>query len=184
MSNKRQERRLTGRLDDHRAAVREFIAAASALDARQWMIPRGEGKWTPAQETKHVVLAYDAFLRELRGGQGLAIRRTGLRRLIARAIGLSSILWLKRIPVAARSPREAMPAWEVTPAPELLALLQTRTAEFEATFEGIARTEPGRRLTHHLFGPLSLDQAIRLASVHTRHHAAFLSRQAVNGASR
>src|SRR5216110_3203523 len=120
MFAQRRKQRLDALVADHGLAMRTFIDRAHALDASQWLEPRAEGKWTPAQETKHVLLSYDEFMRQL------------------------------------------------------LAALRLRAQEFDAAFARTWREEPRRRMSHYLFGKLSLDQAIRLVSVHTRHHAAFL----------
>lgn len=170
----RRERRLERLMQAHALVVREFVGRAAALDARRWRTPRGEGKWTPAQETQHILLTYLEFLRQLRERTPMRRRGNAPRRLLSRAIGLTSILWFKRIPVAVRAPREVRPEEVNTAAPELLATLTQRVGEFEAAFATAWRTEHGRRLSHHLFGTLTLDQGLRLVTVHTRHHAAFL----------
>ena len=174
MSAARGEARLEALLRDHRAAVREYVERASAVEIGRWLVPRAEGKWTPAQETRHLILAYEAFCRDLSGGAKMALRGTAARRLVWRLLGLTSILWRKRIPVAARAPREARPEWEPTPCAQLLPQLQRCATEFDELFTRVWRTEPKRRVTHPFFGTLTLDHAIRLSSVHTRHHAAFL----------
>lgn len=174
MQPSRRERQLERRLKDHRAAVREFLDRAHALNDTQWLTPRAEGKWTPAQETRHIILAYESFRRELEGGTSMRLRGNPWKRRVWRWIGLTSILWRKRIPVAVKAPREARPEWESTPSTELLPQLLRRAEEFDAAFADKWRTEPGKRVTHYMFGSLSLDQAIQLVSVHTRHHAAFL----------
>ena len=174
MIEQRRQRRLDALVADHGLAVREFIDRASALDATRWLTPRAEGKWTPAQETKHVLLAYDEFIRQLREATSMRRRGNALRRAISRVIGLTSILWLKRIPVAVNAPREVRPDWVDTPSAELLEALQLRSQEFDTAFVRTWHAEPRRRMSHYLFGALSLDQGIRLVSVHTRHHAAFL----------
>jgi hypothetical protein len=168
------QRRLDRLIADHDAAVREFVDRASALDARRWLTPRAAGKWTPAQETTHVMLAYDEFTRQLRETRPMRLHRSRLRRALARLVGLTSILWFKRIPVAVNAPREARPEWVETGADELLPQLRGRTNEFETTFARVWREEPRRRMSHYLFGPLTLEQGITLVTVHTRHHAAFL----------
>src|SRR6185503_12925762 len=97
-----------------------------------------------------------------------------VRQIVSRLIGLTSILWFKRIPVAVRAPRAVRPDMVTTNAAELLATLRERTEAFEAAFDQRWRTDPRRRMSHPLFGALSLDQGIRFVTVHTRHHAAFL----------
>src|SRR4051812_42413091 len=88
-------------ISDHHAAVAEFFDRANAVAPSRWSVPRGPGKWTPAQEVKHVVLAYDAFIRDLRDGIPMRLVGSAWKRIIWRAIGLTYILRFKRIPVAA-----------------------------------------------------------------------------------
>jgi hypothetical protein len=174
MTDDRHERRLAALVREHQAALCEFCERAESIDEPRWLVPRAEGKWTPAQETRHLILAYEAFCRDLNGEAPLRLRGNPLRRALWRLIGLTSILWRKRIPVAVRAPREARPDWETTPRDPLVAQLRQRGGEFDTMLARIWRSEPRRRLTHPLFGAISLDQAIRLCAVHTRHHAAFL----------
>jgi hypothetical protein len=174
MFRRHTERRLETLLTDHVGAVAEFVERAKTLSNAQWLTPRAHGKWTPAQETKHVILAYDAFLRQLTEGTPMRLRGNALKRRIWRLIGLTSILWRKRIPVAVNAPREVRPDVITSGPDELLPDLRRRAEEFDVAFAHAWRNEPRRRMTHYMFGTLSLDQGIRLVSVHTRHHAAFL----------
>jgi hypothetical protein len=166
--------RLTRLLEEHRAAVREYMDRAGAIDDVRWFTPRAEGKWTPAQETRHVILVYEALHRELSGGVALRLLGSPWRRRIWRVLALPSILWRRRIPRAARAPRELRPPEEAARAGELLPVLQERSESFDRTFVQAWTSTPGKRLTHPYFGTLSLEQSIRLLTVHTRHHAAFL----------
>ena len=118
--------RLQHRLADHRAAVAEFIARAEAVPAQGWLVPRAEGKWTPAQEARHLVLTYEAFVKDLRTGEHMQLRGTPWRRRLWKLIGLPSIIWRKRIPRAVRAPREARPDWETAGAATLLPELRRR----------------------------------------------------------
>lgn len=161
-------------LTDHRAAVAEFLARAQAIQSDRWLVPRAEGKWTPAEETRHLVLTYRAFIADLRGEGTLRLKGTPLLRRIWRLIALPIILYRRRIPRAVRAPREVRPEGEVGERGALLEELQSAVADFERVFEETCRMRPGQRLTHPFFGELSMRQAIVLAAVHTRHHAAFL----------
>jgi hypothetical protein len=173
MSN-RTEGRLRALLLDHDLAVQTFVGRANAIDATRWLAPRAEGKWTPAQETQHVLLAYEAFTRQLTDDVTMRRRTNAVRTLIARMIGLTSILWFKRIPMAVKAPREVRPEWIDAPAAELVPQLRQQVERFVSAFGHSWRSNPRQRMTHYLFGRLSLDQGIRLVTVHTRHHAAFL----------
>lgn len=166
--------RLDRYLADHRASVREFVERASAVPAERWQVPRGEGKWTPAQEARHLVLTYEALMRDLRREERMRLKGTPLRRMIWKAIGLSWIIWLKRIPRAVRAPRELRPESESAGAAELLPAFLRNTQEFEVMFARQWSEEPDQRLTHPFFGAITLDETIQLLAVHNRHHAAFL----------
>jgi uncharacterized damage-inducible protein DinB len=169
-----QARRLDALLQDHRRAVEEFLRRAEAVDAQRWLTPRAQGKWTPAEETQHIILSYREFLRQLRESTPVRLRLTGPRRIIARLIGLTSILWFRRIPMAVKAPREVRPEPVTTPAGELLATLRQHTDDFHTNFAVAWRSEPQRPMSHPFFGAISLDQGIRFVTVHTRHHANFL----------
>jgi hypothetical protein len=173
----RREKLLAERLEDHRAAVREFVERATRVGEVGWLRPRADGKWTPAQETKHVILSYDVLLNQLNGGAPMRVRTKPLRRLLARIIGLGSILYRKRIPVAVNAARELRPEWEAAPASVLVVQLGERAARFEALLADRWYAAPDTRLTHYIFGQLTLDQSVQVMSVHTRHHAGFLPRQ-------
>lgn len=163
-------------ISDHHAAVAEFFERANAVAPSRWDVPRGPGKWTPGQEVKHVTLAYEALTRDLRDGVPMRLIGNWWKRIIWRAIGLTSILHFKRIPAAARAPRESRPSEDSGSARELLDVLRARVDEFERVYRETWRAAPNRRVTHPYFGAVSLRQSITMVSVHTRHHAAFLQR--------
>jgi hypothetical protein len=161
-------------LDDHAASVREFVAKADRIDEARWLMPRAEGKWTPAQEARHLILAYDVLLRDARGTGRMQLRGNWLLRRIWRTIGLTSILRRKKIPVAVRAPREARPEWESGSAAELVPLFRARAEELQSVISGLQKNEPRRTFTHPFFGQIAIDQTLTFLAVHNRHHAAFL----------
>jgi uncharacterized damage-inducible protein DinB len=167
-------RRLEVLLADHREAVDEFFHRAAQVTSARWTMPRKDGKWTPAEEVKHVVLAYEAFIRDLEGGPPMKLVRTKAWRLMARVVGLGSILWLRRIPRGARAPRETRPAEVPLDQQALVNEFREQTTRFEHIFLATWDREPARCVTHPYFGSLNLTQALRMATVHTRHHAAVL----------
>lgn len=170
----RGDNRLVSLRAAHERAVREFVERAEAVGDSRWLVPRAEGKWTPAQEVRHLILTYTEFLRQLTERTPIRLRGTPVRRLVWRGIGLTSILWFRRIPVAVKAPREVRPEPEGRPASQLIPEMQTKVETFHAEFERAWRSRPRPRLAHPLFGGVSLDQGIRFLTVHTRHHAAFL----------
>jgi hypothetical protein len=165
---------LDGLLREHRDAVAHFLARANAVPGDRWLQPRAEGKWTPAEETRHIIMSYQAIVADLRGESRMEPRTRGLKRLIWRAIGLTSILYRRRIPRPVRAPREVRPPEERGSREELLAELQRAVALFEEVFTATWNDAPRRTLAHPFFGAINLRQAMTVAVVHTRHHAAFL----------
>jgi len=161
-------------LDDHAASIREFAAKAERVDASRWLVPRAEGKWTPAQEARHLILAYDALLRDGHGTGKMQLKGNPLKRRVWRLIGLTSILWRRKIPAAVRAPREARPEWEAGSAAELLPTLRARAAELAETITRLQKDEPGRTFTHPYFGEIAIEHTLTFLAVHNRHHAAFL----------
>jgi hypothetical protein len=163
---------------DHRLAVEELFERANAVAESRWDVPRAAGKWMPGQEVKHLSLAYEVFTRDLREGVPMRLIGTPWKRIIWRAIGLTSILYFDHIP-AARAPRESRPTEGSGSRSDLLAELRLRVVTFESAYVDAWHQRPRQRVTHPYFGTLSLSQAMKLIAVHTRHHAAFLQRSAV-----
>jgi hypothetical protein len=161
-------------LASHREAVDEFFTRAAQVTSARWDLPRAEGKWSPAQEVKHIVLSYEAFTADLRGTAKMKLIGTPWKRVLWRAVGLTSILWLKKLPKGARAPREARPPEGPFNQDVLLADLRARTDAFETAFREAWANTRSRRVTHPYFGGLSLEDAIEMCRVHTRHHAAVL----------
>lgn len=161
-------------LKAHRAAVAEFEARASGVSVDRWLTPRAEGKWTPAEETRHLILTYQAFTANLRGERTMRLKGSPLLRRVWRLFGLTWILWRGRIPRAVRAPREVRPEGETGERDALLAAFEAEVAGFEAAYTACWHSRPGATVTHPFFGELNLRHALHLAGVHTRHHAAFL----------
>ena len=80
-------------ISDSREAVGAFLATAEAVPASAWARPAAPGKWSAAQVTEHVALAYElsrAVLRKTYTGWGLPrllrpiVRTVFLRRVLRR----------------------------------------------------------------------------------------------------
>ena len=157
----------------HAAAADDFVARAAAVAPEQWREPAAPGKWSPAQETQHLVLVYEALLRELRGGRGMRLQLRGWHRMLLRWAVKPRILRTGRFPTA-RAPREIRPSERTPDQAPAVARLGRHAAEFAAAIERTRAATPGRRLTHPFFGWLSLEESVRFCEVHIRHHAARL----------
>lgn len=167
-------RDLAGLLADHDVAVKEFLGRAAAVPSDRWHAPRAEGKWSPAQETRHVVLAFEAYLRDLRGDGALRVKGRWWQRRLWRWLVLPRLLdghWPSR---KVRAPREIRPEERPGDKAPLLAELRLRAEAFESTVLTTQRVDPRRRVTHPFFDRIDLATLIRLSAAHTRHHARFL----------
>lgn len=169
-----RDERLAQLAREHRDAVEFFMTRARAVTDAQWHTPRAEGKWTPAQEARHLVLSYQAFIGDLRDEKRMALKGKPWQRRLWRLVGLTAIVHARRIPRAVRAPREVQPPHEATPRDLLLQELTSEIQSFERTFATTWRERPTKSLTHPFFGHLSLEQAMHVCCVHTRHHAHFL----------
>jgi hypothetical protein len=163
-------------LTEHRAVVEEFARRAAAVAPEQWDVPRAAGKWSPAQQVKHVASAYELFVHELRGGQPARALGSPMQRRISRGVAKPLVFATGRLPGGVKAPREVRPPEHPGTAEELLAELETRVGEFETVVrEAAGRADQERvHVTHPYFGELSLVDGVRFCGIHTRHHARFL----------
>ncbi len=166
---------LEGLLRDNRLAVDEVVRLADSINKREWTTPIAEGKWSRAQHIQHVSLAYEALVRDVRDNSHARLIGTPAKRFAWRLLGLTQVLWLKQLPRGATSPREIRPPDASPVRAALLAELRERLATFEQVMRTAWSRDAGHRVMHPYFGPITLRQAIVLAAVHTRHHAAALT---------
>lgn len=157
----------------YRAAVREFIGRADAIDAGRWEQPRAAGKWTPAQEAEHIGLAYGVIVSEFEKGQGFKVIMFGWKRWLIRLLILPRIL-RGHFPIAARAPREVRPAVPTKSQAELLEQLRANSERSLALALHALDKDPSRTCAHPYFGSLTVREMLVFASVHTLHHADFL----------
>ena len=161
-------------ISQHSAAIDAFAGRASAVSAARWNVARASGKWTPAQEVKHLALGYEAFVRDPRGGAKLRLKGRWWQRQIWHLITLPKILRGGRLRSGVPAPREVRPPEEPGDQATLLAELRACVSEFHQTVRQASEADSRRRVTHPYFNSLSLPQLLRLCAVHVRHHAAFL----------
>lgn len=155
--------------EEHRVAVAAYLDSAGALDGAAWMRPWGAGKWTPAQITEHLTLAYEALLAELVEGRAMQLRMTPWRRRLGRWIILPHILFHRSFPLRVPAPREIRPGPPRAAQKEALRALERLADRFEERLEEAYRAGGGW-LTHPYFGPVDPVRALRFVAVHLEHH--------------
>lgn len=153
----------------HDAAVESFVAGARAVPAERWERPIGEGKWTPAQITQHVLQTYEVLISELRTGEGLTVRTGWATRQVLRLVVLRPIMWLRRIPSGAKAPRPIRPREDGLDQAAAVARLEAVVCEFNSEIVA-SRDRTNARLTHHLFGSVDTVDGLDFVAVHTEHH--------------
>jgi hypothetical protein len=160
-------------LAEHREAVRDFARAAIQMDSVVWFRPIAPEKWSPALITEHVTLAIEAFTDDAAGRAHMALRLTAWKRFAARVIFLRRILQTGVFPPHVRAPRETRPSTTPHSQREAIENLERAARTLESVLA--AHPDPTRcRLTHPYFGALPLPIALRLLTLHARHHLAQL----------
>lgn len=153
----------------HAAAVAGYVATAAKIDDAAWREPVEEGKWSPAEITHHLVLAYEAVVREITGGAGLRVQTGWLLRLFLRPTFLRPILKTRKLPRGAKAPRSLLPDVGDMSREEALERLRSVAGEFEREIDA-RRDRKDLRLTHHVFGAIKPLEGIDFVAIHTEHH--------------
>lgn len=155
--------------DEHDAALRAYLACARHLSEARWEVPWRAGRWTPAQITEHLTLAYDALVGELRDGRVMAPRLSPWRQTVSRWIVLPHILFHRSFPLRAPAPRELRPVGTRGPKAVAVDALASAGDRFGAEME-TAVHGGGGWLTHPYFGRVDPVRAMRFVAVHLEHH--------------
>lgn len=152
----------------NRAAVASFLATARAVPVAAWTQPRAAGKWSPAQITVHVTLAYELSSRVL-NGTWPGPSAPSLLRPVIRFAFLNPILRNGRFRPGGRSPAPFQPPLTSDPIGVLGARLESAARGVENDFAAAVRS--GRTtLTHPFFGRVDLADYLALQGIHTNHH--------------
>jgi hypothetical protein len=155
---------------EHLRTVERLLQDIDALGEAAWRTAPAAGKWNPGQIAEHLVLAYDALLSELGGGQGLRLRKSWWIRLWIRLRYLPMVLQQGRLPNGAPAVREIRPGPEPRERRVVVEALRERSERFERELTRAFEAGGGRRLTHPFFGRLAPAQTFKLVAVHLEHH--------------
>jgi hypothetical protein len=163
-------------LAQHTRAVEEYAAAARRVAAVPglWLAGPADGRWSPAQITQHLVMAFEAVSRELAGEPGMALRTTAWQRLLLRFTIQRRLLRGGAFPQGARSPREARPPATAEDAATLVPRFEVLAAALESRLAERRDADPRAQLTHPYFGRLSLRDTVYISARHIDHHRAQL----------
>jgi hypothetical protein len=156
----------------HEGAVAQFAEAARAVARRGavWDSPRAEGKWSPAQITLHIIMAFDAVAGELDGGPGMQLRTRPWMHILLRHTVVRRMLRGGRLPTGARAPRETRPPVPMEDAETLIARFEDAAASLNRRLIAAAAAAPGRRLSHPYFGQMPLHEITTVSARHVEHH--------------
>ncbi|HEU0015591.1 MAG TPA: DinB family protein [Longimicrobium sp.] len=165
----RDEARWRTAIEEHQAALADYLETVEKLPEAAWRTPWAPGKWTPAQITEHLAMVYEAMLREVRDGEPMKTRVSPFRQRLLRWFLLSHMLYHRTFPLRAPAPREARPRGEGQPHGEALARLRRSVDALEAEIHR-ARAAGLSHLTHPYFGRVDLVRMMRLGAVHLEHH--------------
>jgi DinB superfamily len=160
-------------VDDHRSAVAEFITRAEAISSETWNVPRAPEKWTPAEETEHLVLAYRGLERSLAGSEEIRQLLPNWKARLFRWLVVPRIL-RGRFPPGAKAPRPTRPGGSLGDRGELLTQLASHAQGFEAAILQARAYNPRGTIVHPYFGPLPYPTFLKLNAEHTRNHTGHL----------
>ncbi|HUG28775.1 MAG TPA: DinB family protein [Gemmatimonadales bacterium] len=153
----------------HHETVRRYLDTARAVAPERWSATPALGKWSPAEITRHLVLAYDALAAEQSSGLIIPIAFPAWKAWALRTVVLPRLLRGRPFPRGVKSPREVRPRGELPGQHESLAEFEGATARFLSAYLA-ASQRTGAVATHPYFGRLPLSEMFRFASIHTGHH--------------
>jgi hypothetical protein len=163
---------LTAAIADNHKAVDEFTAAARAVDAARWTLPRAEGKWSPAQVVEHIALTYE-YSRAVLNDHAPGPSAPRFLRPLVRLFFVNPVLKHGRFKPNAKAPSMFQPSSVPGDAAELLPRLEAALSGFEAELRTADRL--GRSTVNHpFFGIMPVTDYLRLQAIHARHHRAQL----------
>ena len=154
----------------HSDVAAGLAASAEQVPGERWLVPRAEGKWTPAEIVEHLNLVYDTLLRELATGEGMKVRTKWWQRVMLRLRLLPKLLRDGRFPKGARAPRETRPAAGNPDQQTAVSGFRERAARFESSAADAIASRKRVRLTHAYFGRSNVAEGVLLCTRHLEHH--------------
>jgi hypothetical protein len=152
----------------HDRAVADFIAAAEPV--LSWDTAPGERKWSAAQITMHLNLAFEAILREAEGGPPMALRTRAVPRFVLRQTIMRRLLRGGPFPYGAPAPRETRPAQSTVEKAAALEDFRRLAAEVRTALTTAHEQRSGFRFRHPYFGYMPAADGLYVAARHIDHH--------------
>jgi len=161
-------------VENNHEAVEKFIRAARAVPATRWQEPRAEGKWSPAQVTEHLAVAYELSRKMVAGNanvtEGLPPRI--LQPLIRTVVRLTVLRTGKFM--RAKAPAFFQPSSSPASQEVLCKRLEAASNGFEQ--DAMRAKQTGQTaFDHAFFGRFGVAEYLQLQAYHTVHHRAQLS---------
>ncbi len=179
------QRRWSAAISEHDEVLADFISHVQRVQPGHWWLSTKAGKWSPAEEALHVVIAYELGSGAVAapGGEGgMRMLVSPRRAWLSRQILLPLLLLSKRFPRGAQAPAEVVPSLSeaaTLSAADVTARLVNSAREAAAALRRTDASATPRRFVHAYFGPLEALSTLRLLSAHTRHHTRHFARRHV-----
>jgi uncharacterized damage-inducible protein DinB len=171
-----RRRSVSARVEEHREATRRFADSVRSLPTGAWSRSRGDGRWSPAEVTEHLSLAFDAAVRQMAGGERMAPRAGTVMQALLRWFLLPHIVFHRSFPLRARAPREIRPTSSDSDPGSAMDRFAAKAEAFEAAIAELAARERRRTLEHPYFGRITPLQMLRFSTAHVEHHRRQLER--------
>ena len=179
------DRRWAAAINEHDEVLADFTAHLQRVQPHHWWLSTKAGKWSPAEEALHVVIAYELGSGAVAMPSGLGGMRllvSPVRAWLSRQLLLPLMLMTKQFPRGAKAPAEVVPSLPEAANLSAAAMSERLAGSARLTVVALQRSdtsEGSRRFVHAYFGPLDSLTTLRLLSAHTRHHTRHFARRHV-----
>ena len=170
---------------EHDEVLADFIDHVQRVQPDHWWLSTRAGKWSPAEEALHVVIAYEigsGAVAALDGDGGMRMLVSPSRAWLSRLLLLPLMLMTKRFPRGAKAPAEVVPSLPEAATLSAAVVSARLVRSAREAVDALRRSSEGatpRRFVHAYFGPLDALTTLRLLSAHTRHHTRHFGRRHV-----
>lgn len=159
---------LNAAIAENQGRVEDFVSAAKGV-AGSWNTPVRPGKWSPAEVTEHVIIAYMESADIAKGTAFRFPKVWPFLRPLAKMMAFDQVMKTGKFrPV--KTFKQFIPAKVAANPDEAAARLRKASGDFEAAMRSLTAAS----VSHPLFGTLGLPEYVQFQGYHTRHHQAQL----------